>query len=102
MVDFWEMNNQAMEVDAEKLSSRQFNWFFNYMCYKESKLKALMAPLVVDNCMLRYLAKEKINDRSENFKKQESMISKQACLLPDATYLFSIKFLYYFIPFSLI
>jgi hypothetical protein len=36
MVDFWEMNNQAMEVDAEKLSSRQFNWFFNYMCYKES------------------------------------------------------------------
>ena len=28
MVDFWEMNNQAMEVDAEKLSSRQFNWLF--------------------------------------------------------------------------
>jgi hypothetical protein len=42
MVDFWEMNNQAMEVDAEKLSSRQFNCFFNYMCYKESKLKALI------------------------------------------------------------
>jgi hypothetical protein len=42
------------------------------------------APLVVDNCMLRYLAKEKRNDRSENFKKQESMISKQARLLPDA------------------
>jgi hypothetical protein len=34
--------------------------------------------------MLRYLAKEKRNDRSENFKKQESMISKQARLLPDA------------------
>jgi hypothetical protein len=68
MVDFWEMNNQAMEVDdekSEKTSNRQ-------------------APLVVDNCMLRYLAKEKRNDRSENFKKQESMISKQACLLPDA------------------
>ena len=30
--------------------------------------------------MLRYLAKEKRNDRSENFKKQESMIS----MLPDA------------------
>jgi hypothetical protein len=42
MVDFWEMNNQTMEVDAEQLSSRQFNWFFNYMCYKESKLKALI------------------------------------------------------------
>jgi hypothetical protein len=42
------------------------------------------APLVVDNCMLRCLAKEKRNDRSENFKKQESMISKQARLLPDA------------------
>jgi hypothetical protein len=36
------------------------------------------------SCMLRYLAKEKRNDRSENFKKQESMISKQARLLPDA------------------
>jgi hypothetical protein len=34
--------------------------------------------------MLRYLAKEKRNDRYENFKKQESMISKQARLLPDA------------------
>ena len=42
------------------------------------------APLVVDNCMLRYFAKEKRNDRSENFNKQESMISKQARLLPDA------------------
>jgi hypothetical protein len=34
--------------------------------------------------MLRYLAKEKRTDRSENFKKQESMISKQVHLLPDA------------------
>jgi hypothetical protein len=34
--------------------------------------------------MLRYLAKEKRSDRSENFKKQESMISKQARLPPDA------------------
>jgi hypothetical protein len=40
------------------------------------------APLIVDNCMLMYLAKEKINDRSENFKKHESMISKQPRLLP--------------------
>jgi hypothetical protein len=57
MVEFWEMNNQAMEVDAEKHSSRQINWFFNYMCYTESKLKALIqTPFVVDNCMLRYLA----------------------------------------------
>jgi hypothetical protein len=33
--------------------------------------------------MLRYLAKEKRTDRSENFKKQESMISKQGGMLPD-------------------
>ena len=32
------------------------------------------APLVVDNCMLRYLAKEKRNDRSENFKKLNYLI----------------------------
>jgi hypothetical protein len=66
-----------MEVDAENLSSRQFNWFFNYMCYKESKLKALIIKTQ--------------NDRSENFKKQESMISKQARLLPDAVNTIIIK-----------
>jgi hypothetical protein len=32
------------------------------------------APLVVDNCMLRYLAKGKRNDRSENFKKLNYLI----------------------------
>jgi hypothetical protein len=41
--------------------------------------------VMTSGCLLRrYLAKEKRTDRSENFKKQESMISKQVHLLPDA------------------
>lgn len=43
------------------------------------------ASYVVDTCMLRYLARENKNERFESFSKQESIISKQAHLLPPMT-----------------
>ncbi|CAG2218422.1 unnamed protein product [Mytilus edulis] len=43
------------------------------------------AKYIVDNCMLRLKAREKIDDddRLDSFKRQESIISKQAHLLPQ-------------------